>query len=893
MRRFLIRLYTFFRADRAERDLRREVEAHLALLEDDFRQRGLSNDDARRAARRAFGGVESAKAQQRDARSFVALEDARRDVRYAARALLRAPGFTAAAVSTIAIGIGASTAIFSVAYGVSLRPLPYADPGRLVRIYEAHPGNGKLKEDVSEGAFNDWREGAGSIESAAIYDKPATRFLAGPGATAVVLMGVSPAFFDVLGARLLMGPGFKPEREYTRFTTHDLVLSHAAWQRLLGGRADAVGQTIELTGVGDNDSYRVVGVMPPDFAFLEAADAWYPHIVEVPVPRLLRQWRYDRVVARLRAGATVEQLRAELVPISARQQREFPTVYSGWTVTVESLHESVVGNFGRATWLLLAAVAVVLLVTSLNVGGLLVARAVARGRETAVRVALGAGGWRLARLWLMEASLIAGSGAALGLLVAWAAVSALTAAAPPGIPRLEAIAIDLPALGIAGVAALVAVLFFTLAPLRALPRRDVVEGLRATSVQAGERTGRGAARAALTLVQCAGAACLVVLAFMLTRSFVKLTSFDLGWEPAGVLSESLSPPVPRELRRPWYRYVEWSDRLIARLEATPGIDRAAITTQIPFSPLANISTLARGRRTKTDDERWPGVQHIVSDHYFEVMGIRLRSGRSFSVEDRFTEAQLLSSAANERGVVVVSESTARALWPGRSPLGEALWLPDIDTVKWREVVGVVEDIQFYAIGETPALHVFVPFTQTATSRPRLVVKASMPPAELTASVRQIVEQVEPGTRVENIATLDSIVARATAQPRFTARIVSGFGLVALLVAAVGIYGTLSYVVAARTREIGIRLALGASRRSITTSIVVGGVLPSLAGGLLGTGLAVVLAAVFRSMFFETPPLDSASIAGGVVLLLLVSLAAAAGPALRAARVDPILALRAD
>lgn len=893
MRRFLIRLYTFLRPERAERELSQEVRAHLALLEEDFTQRGLSADQARLAARRAFGAVESVKEQQRDARSFVALEDARRDLRYAARALLRAPGFTAAAVTTIAIGIGASTAIFSVAYGVSLRPLPYADPDRLIRIYEAHPVNGKLKEGVSEGAFDDWRQGAAAIESAVLYGKPVTRFVAGSGDSPVTMMGVSPVFLDLLGARPMTGPGFRPERQYTRYTNQEVILSHAAWQRLFAGRADAIGQSLELTGAGDNDVYRVVGVMSPGFAFLEPADAWYPNIVEAPVPRILRQWRYDRVVARLRPGTTIEEVRRELEAIVARQVREFPTVYTGWTVTVESLHESVIGNFGRATGLLLAGVAVVLLVTSLNVGGLLIARAVARERETAVRVALGAGGWRLARLWLAEASLIAAAGASLGLLLAWSAVATLKAAAPPGIPRLESVAVDLPALAVTCLCALVAVLFFTVAPLRAVPRRDVMEGLRSTSVQAGEKPARMVARAGLTLVQCTGAACLVVLAFMLTRSFLKLTSYDLGWDPQGVLSQSLSPPMPRELRRPWFRYVEWSDRLIARLEATPGIERAAITTQLPFSPMSNIATLARGRRTPADGTRWPGVQHIVTDGYFELMGIRVLSGRTFNVGDRFTEAQHLSSDKNERGVVVVSESTARALWPGRPPLGEALWLPDIDTTSWREVIGVVEDIQFFSVGESPALHVFIPFTQTASARPRLLVKGSLPPPELMAAVRQVVAQVEPGTRAENVAMLGSIVARATAQPRFTTGVVGGFGVVALLVAAVGIYGTLSYTVAARTREIGIRLALGATQGSIARSVMITGVLPAAAGGAVGVAAAVALAGAFRSMLFDTPPLDGASLAGGASLLLVVSIAAAVPAALRAARVDPIVALRAE
>lgn len=888
IRRFALRLGNFFRSGRAERDLRREIASHLGLLEDEYVRRGMALEDARLAARRAFGGVEQAKEAQRDARSFVWLEDVRFDVRYALRTLARTPGFAAAAIVTVALGIGASTAIFSVTYGISMRPLPYPEPERLVRIHEADPANRQLQHEVSLGTFHEWRERVRSIESAAIYGKSRLRFLAGMDGQPVTTASVSPAFFDVLGVRPMLGPGFKHEHEYTRYTADDeAVLSFGAWQRLFGGRPDAIGATLEFTGVGDNDIYRIVGVMPDGFAFPETVDLWRPaQIVELPIRRLFRMWRYDRVVARLRPGVTIEQARAELEAVSASLASEFPSTNAGWSATIESLHTSIVGNFGRASWLLLATVGVLLVVTCLNVGGLLVARAVARERETAVRMALGAGTWRLVRLWLAEASAISGVGAGLGLLVAWSGVSALKAAAPPGIPRLDAIALDLSALVFAAGSAVIAVVIFA-----TTPRRQSVGALRPDGASAGRKPRM--VRTALSIAQCAGAAALVVIAVMLTRSFTKLTSIDLGWDPQGVLSMNLDPPMRRGLSRPWARYVEWSDRLIARLEATPGIERAAITTQVPLSVRSNPATLARGRgKIAGDEARWPGVSHAISDKYFDVMDIRLLSGRTFGPADRFTAAQLIESAQRpERGIVVVSETTARSLWPGQPAIGQALWLPDIDTVAWREVIGIVEDIQFHRVGESPALHVFVPWTQYQTAAPRLVVRGAGEAAAMVDVVRELVRAVEPGTRIDQVAALDVLVSRATAQPRFTTRLVAGFGALALLLAAVGIYGTLSYLVSTRAREIGIRLALGASPAGIMTNVLRRGVAPAILGGVIGLAVAVALARTFSSLFFQVEPLDTPSFAGGAAILLTVAVIAALAPARRAARVDPAVTLR--
>lgn len=815
-----------------------------------------------------------------------------RDLRFAARALGRQPAFVAAAVATLALGIGAATAIFSVAYGVSLRPLPYPQPDRIVRIYEANLANGRPHEDVSVGAFHAWREGVPSFEAAALYTKPRTRFLEGKDSNPIISMGVTPAFFDVLGIRLAFGRGFKPDREYTRFTLHDVVLTDAAWQRLFNRDPSAIGRFIRFEN--DDDPFEVVGILPASFTFTQPADIFQPTIVEVPVAKMLRTWRYDRVIARLRPEATIEGARAELATVSVRLARDFPTSNAGWSASAEPLRDSIVGSFARATWLLLAAVGAVLLIACLNVAGLLLARAVSRDRETQVRVALGADAWRLLRLWLAEAGILASAGAAAGMVIAWLGVAALKAAAPPGIPRLDAVAVDLPAVVVALLAAVLSTVAFAAAP--ALTRRQPAT-LRNAGTGAGESPARHLARNVSLAAQCAGAAALIVLAVMLTRSFVKLAAFDLGWRPDGVLSLTVSPPIPRELRRPWYYYVEWSDRLVRQLEATPGIRRAAVTTQIPLAPDPFPSTLARGRgKAANDTARWPGIKHQVTDGYFETIGMRLVAGRLFASEDRFTAAEVNSMDKVERGVAIVSETTARLLWPGQSALGQAFWLPDIDNVAWREVIGVVSDIQFHAVGETPGAHVFVPWTQNTSGRPRLIVRAaSAKPdaAALTAPVRSVVESVAPGTRVDQVATLDGLVSRATAQPRFTTSLVSAFGVVALVLAAVGIYGTLSFVAGARAREIGIRIALGATSRHIMTRMLSRGLLPAAIGGVAGLAVAIALARAFRALLFGIEPVDASSLALGAALLLAVSVAAALGPARRAARVDPIVVLRSE
>jgi putative ABC transport system permease protein len=843
---------------------------------------------------RRFGNTTRLREENADVWGWTWVDAVSQDLRHALRLLNRSPAFSAVAIATLAVGIGASTAIFSVAYGVSLRPLPYAEPERLIRIFEMNPAEGRLKQNVSEGTFQEWREGVPSIE-AVIYSDARPRFLANSNEP-ITIMSVGPNFFDVLGIKPILGRGFKTEKEYGR-SSDEAILSHGAWQRFFGGRTDIIGTRITLRGAGDNDVIVVIGVMPEDFSYGQPADLWMPFIVRIPIPRIVRTWRYDHVLARLRPGATVDQARSELETVAARIARDHPASNAGWTVAVEPLHDTIIANFGRATWLLLAAVALVLFITCVNVAGLLLARAVARERETAVRQALGAPHSRLLRLWVSESVLLATLGTGLGLLLAWSGIAALKAAAPPGIPRLDAIMIDVPVLVVAVASAFLAMVVIAGVPLRVRPAsRPLVNSLRTGSAAGGDAKHRQVLREAVISAQCVGAVALVIMAVMLGRSFMKLVLVDLGWNASGILTMHLQPPLPARI--PWFQYVEWSDRLIEHLEATPGIEAAAITTSIPLSPQTVPVVIGKGRgKAVNDDARWSAIAHNVTDGYFKLMGISLISGRTFGPEDRFSEEMMTiaSKRLAQPGVAIVSQRLAQVLWPGRSPIGESLWLPDLGDGPWREVVGVVEDIQFHAVDEDPTLHVFVPWTQRSTGNPFLLVKRTGAgnAASITSVVRQAVEAVQPGTGIDRVTSLDALVARGTAQPRFTAQTVSAFGVLALVLTTIGIYGTLSYLVESRTREIAIRLTLGASRGVIVSEVLKHQFWPVVIGGLIGVAIAVALARIFESLLFQIESLDFPSFLFGAALLLIASLAASLAPTFRVLRVDPSTTLRAE
>ena len=884
----LPRLLSLVRRRRLDRELEEELASHLEELTAALIEEGTPPNQARRDARLRLGGARQIRESTMDVWRFGSVESWLRDLRLAARALRRQPVFAIAAIATFALAIGAATAIFSVTYGIAFRPLPYPDADRIIRIYEANAATNERTLDVSKGTFQGWRESVSSIEHAALFSRAQTHYVASDPPQPLLMMSVSPRFFDVLGVAPAHGRSFKAESDYTRFTTNEIVLSHRAWLRLFGGTADIIGRSVVL--VDRAKPLTVVGVMPVTFAF-EDTDAWQPEIVEVPVARVLRSWRYDRAIARIRPDASISTLRAELAAVSSRLAAEFPSTNQGWSATVERLRDATIGAFSRASWLLIAAVGAVLLVACANVAGLLTARALGRVRETHIRSALGAGLARLAQLWLCEAAVLASVGAAGGLGLAWLLIRALRAAAPAGLPRIHDIAIDLPVLAVTAAVTILCAIFFALVPLAAMRAHGRRDGLRPG---AGRHGGAFRRRISTTLVavQCGAAVVLVILAAMFTQSFVNLTRLDLGWTPDRVLGLDVAPRIDAPNRRPWFLYAQWADRLTTRLEATPGIVRAAVASDVPFSPHRFPAEVAAAKTRRPDEPRWPVELHIVTPAYFDVLGIRLVRGRLFSGNDRFGE-EALNSGTPPAGIAVISASLAHALWPNQEALGQIIRLPGADLHPSREVVGIVDDVQFTRVTNQPAFDAYVPWFQGPTGRPRLLVKTADDPLAIVGAVRTAILTENRATVIDQVTPVQALIDRATSQPRVTSRLVAMLGALALILAAVGVYGALATLVRSTARETAVRIALGASPAQTWARTLGLGLVPVAMGSAAGLIAGALVVSAIRGLLFGVNAADVWSYALAAGTTGLVAVVACLEPASRAARTQPLEVLRGD
>ena len=880
-----------FRRTRFDEEMREELQHHLAEREAAYIRDGLTPEEARRRARLDFGNPQVIHEQSRDVWIVRMLDELRRDVAIAARSIRSAPVFAAATIATFALGIGAATAIFSVAYGVAFRPLPYPGADRLVRIYESNTKTSEPKLQVSMGTFQAWRESVPSLESLALFSRgERVAYTAGDNPQPITNMSVSPGFFEVLGARPLIGRTFKPESEYTRRTTNEFVLSYGAWQRLFGGDPNIAGRLFYIRE--DDDPIRIVGVMPADFSFENQVDVWRPNIVELPVARILRAWRYDHVVARLKPGRTLEHLRAELDVVSARLAQEHPATNGGWTAAAEPLRDAIIGGFGRASWLFLAAVGAVLLAACANVAGLLTARSLARTRETGIRITLGAGWGRVARLWMAETFLLAGAGAVAGVTLAWWLVRLLRAAAPPGLPRVEHIAVDWPVLAGATVVTLMAALVCALAPLGTLRRERLAGSLAAGSTRTSDTPTRKRVSAALVAVQAGAALALIVLSLVFGRSFLNLISVDLGWQPARLLALDVSPTMPPNMRRPWFLYTQWADALVSRLEQTPGIARAAVTTSVPFSGRVYAAAIGRGAAVNRTEPRWPVTLHMVTPRYFEMMGLGLARGRLFTADDRFEERVRIGETPEPSGVAILSESAARALWPGEDPIGKVFHIPSQITAP-QTVVGIVKDVRFASVIEPPGLEVFLPWAQQPTGNPRLIVQAVEDAAAIAPAVRGALLAENARTGIDRVTPVEALVDRATAPARVTRNLIAGLGLLALVLAGVGVFGGLSMLVAAGARETAVRMALGASPRMTMRAMLLRGLTPVAIGAAGGVMAAALLVHGARGLLYGIARVDAPSLAAGLAVVSLVTALACLIPALRASRTDPLSVLRGD
>jgi putative ABC transport system permease protein len=796
------------------------------------------------------------------------------DVRVGARRLFRAPGFTAVTVLTLALGIGANCAIFSVVNGVLLKPLPFPESDRLVSLAQVWEG----KNDVfSPPNFIDVEKRAKTLAAAAAYNTSG-KTLTGAGDPARLTAAiVSAHFFDTLRVAPALGRTLTRDDNEVGHTDV-VVLSDHVWRTRFGADRSILNRSITLDGA----SATVVGVMPADFDWPFETDCWTPQpYTESYTTKNRGAWYLD-TVARLAPGATIEQAVAEIHGIGRQLEQEYPTLNTHVEMTAAPLLDSIVSDTRSGLLMLLAAVGFLLLIACVNVANLLLARAATRDEEMSVAVALGASRGRLVRQMLTESALLATLGGVAGLAAGWTGVRLLVAAAPPGIPRLSGMSLDPVVLGFALAVTLVTGVLFGLAPALQVSSRRLTDALRerSQSTPGGARGRR--VRTGLVIVEMALAVLLLVGAGLLVRSFVRLLHVDPGFKTDNALTFRLGLPGT-QYKDDAARREAWT-QISDAIRSTPGVIGTGLVMLAPPTPPAfNLTFSVTGRPPYAPGSE-PVLEIRVADpQYFAVMGIAARRGRLFTSEDRAGSTQ----------VVAITESAARKYFPDEDPIGKHIdigWGRDGGHVQ-GDVVGVVADVRSFGLDRAAPAQLYVPLAQVPEDSMAVVVRTGVPPETMFSAIRAAVGRVDPRLPVTRLETMDEHVARSVASRRFYMWLLALFAAIALALAAIGIFGVLSYLVAQRTREIGIRVALGADRRAVTGLVLRQAMLIATMGVGLGLAGSVGLTRLMTSMLFDLTPTDAPTFTLVGIGLLAVALVAAWWPVRRALAVDPLAAVR--
>jgi len=886
MRRFLAKLANLFRGRSAERELAREVESHLAMLEEEFGRRGLSAEEAKLAARRTYGGVEQAKELHREARSFLWIENLGKDLRYGARSLLRTPGFTAVAVIALALGVGANTAIFGVVNAVLLRPLAYKDADRLVTVL--HNGSGP----VATANYIDWRDQSHSFEAmgAADYWRPNLTNTDRP--EHLYGLKVTQNMLPLLGVQPLLGRLFIAGEDQEG-AEREVILSYRLWRRRFNGDGDVVGKLITLNG----EAYTVVGVMPPTFHF---APFWATHS-ELWVPDAFgdsiheRIGNHLRVFARLKPGVTLAQARAEMATISGRLEKEYPA--TNRAVLVTPLKENVVGKIEAPLLLLLGAVGFVLLIACANVAHMLLARTSDRQKEIAVRVALGAGRGRVMTQFLTENLLLAALGGGAGLLLALGGTRALVVLSPTYIPRVEMVGIDSHV-----VLFLLCVTVLTALAFGLMPAMHAAAGNLSDSLKEGGRGDsdgirRNRMRSFLVASEIALAFMLLIGAGLMIRSFFALESIDPGFNPHNVLSMVVSVAGTKEAE-PARRAIFYRE-LLRKIGTLPGVDSVGAINHLPLAgDLWDRGFEIEGRPTPRPGEGPDAVYRIVMPGYFQAMRLPLRRGRTIGLQDD----------ARSPGVVIINERAAREYWPTEDPIGQRITIPDKEKGESTTltVIGVVANARQYYWASDPDPEMYLAALQSPDflgdnagslgahmTYITLVVRTNGDPADLEHAIEKTVWSFDRNLPISEVSSMERVVADANAQPRFEMLLLAAFGAVALLLAAIGIYGVTNYSITRRTREIGIRMSLGASRADVLRMVGLQALIQALTGTAAGIGGAVVLAKLMTKMLYGVQPTDPVTFGVVATVLGIAALLATYAPARKAIQIEPMVALRSE
>lgn len=868
--------------DRLNEALEDELRAFVDLASEEMIRSGLSPEHAYRESRRDMGGVDHVRQRVREMRSGASIERLAQDLRYGLRALAKNPGFTVVAIATLALGIGANAAIFSVVDAVILRPLPWADPGQLVSLSEAEPKAKIADVGMSWPAFTTMNATQGPF-SAVVGLASHALTLTGHGEPAdESTIAVTPEFFTLFATRPLLGRALSPQ-DGRDGAPAAVVLSETLWRTRFGADPDVAGHTIAL----DQRSFTIVGVLPSSFRtpFVGRPDqVWIP-LAQDP---LFSHWRthppqahWLPAIARLRPGVSIPAAQGELGAISAGLARQLPDEI-GWQLRIEPLRQAIAGDLRQPLLLLMAAVGLVLLIACANIANLLLTRATARSREIGVRVALGATRARIARQLLTESALLGLLGCAAGALLASASVALFASALPSELQQLNPIRVNNSVLAFAFVLSMAASLLFGVAPVLLAARSDPQSALRDGS-RAGEAKGAHRLRNGLAIAEIAVAMVLLTGAGLLLRSFAHLLSTSPGFQTQHLFKAEVS--LPRYQYAKPEQWVAFANQLMTRLHAQPGLQNSALGIPLPISDnavtlpftIAGAPPLPQGAANTAD-------YVSVSPQYFQVMGISLDRGRLFSADD--TEAT--------PPVALISQSLVRRYFPHQSPLGRHMvfGFPPYGDVS-REIVGVVGDIRDVSLAKDPGPIMYVPFAQAPFWGAEVVVRSNLDSVALATAIRTQTHAIDPGVPVTDMETLPEALHTSVAEPRLRTLLLGIFGAMALLLAMIGIYGVISFSVSRRTREIGVRIALGASRASLRRLVLRESARLALFGLAAGIPAALVCARFLSAVLFAVAPTDPITFVGVAVLLTVVALAAGFFPARRAMRIDPVAALRCE
>ncbi|HUJ32921.1 MAG TPA: ABC transporter permease [Candidatus Acidoferrum sp.] len=867
---------------RAESEMDAELRFHIDAYAEDLIRSGLPRAEALRRARVEFGGVESAKEECREALGVRFIEALVQDLRYGFRTLRKSPGFAAVAIFTLALGIGANTAIFSVVYAVVLKPLPFANPGQLIFLSEAKPQQGIPSAGISYDNFTEIRaQNHVFSELAAAQNHQLT--LTGHGDPAAVdTADVMPELFALLDVKPVLGRTFVSE-DGKQGAQPVAILSENFWRDRFAADPNVIGSSVSL----DHRSFTVVGVVPAAPATLFSPTPiqfWIP-LAQDPLfgPWIPRQGlRWLGIVGRLKPGVSIAQAQAEMDAISARLAAKFPAENTGWTIRLKPLQQVIVGDVRTALLVLLGAVGLILLIACANISNLLLARATSRGKEMALRIALGAGRSRIIRQLLTESAALGLLGGAAGVLLAYWGVHALISFLPSSLPKINDVRVDASVLAFALLLSVLASLVFGLAPAFFAAGSRVQSNLQESGGRAGEARARRFARSFLAVAEVTLAMILLVGAGLLVRSFLTLTSVSPGFDARNVVRAEISLPQ-FQYSKP-EQWTAFSDELLRRLQAQPGMRDSAIGLPLPLDAqgaatlgfeIAGHPPLPKGTPETAD-------YVSISPEYFHVMSIPLLRGRTFDDQD-------IRSAPM---VTIISEALAHRYFPDQDPLGKQLIFsfppnPGIP----RQIVGVVGDVRDVSLGRDPGPMMYVPFAQAPLWGAEVVVRSNLSPESVSATIRHEVRQVDKDLPVTNIGSMAGSLDTSVQQPRFRTWLLGLFAAIALVLAAAGIFGVISYSVGRRTHEIGIRITLGATPADVLRLILGESARLVLVGLAVGIPAALGLARLLSNLLFAIRPADPLTLAAVSLLLLAVATVAAYIPARRAMRVDPMVALR--